>query len=497
MKRKQSLSAKLIITMLLLVTGTVVLCWILNSTFLEDYYIYEKQEAIITGFETLDKASSEGTIGTEEFDITFENLCANTNLTILVIDAEKQVVLSSSRDEQMLMKQLNDMLRGGLNPQHSQVVISEERYMLLQEKDYRLDSEYLVLWGNLEDGSYVYMKTALESIRESARITNQFFAMIGLFGLVVSAIVICVLARSISRPIKELTGISKSMSNLDFEVKYLPKKKDAAELAELGEHMNEMSKALEQTISDLKVANNELKQDIKKKEQIDEMRKEFLANVSHELKTPIALILGYAEGLKEEVNEDPESREYYCDVIIDESNKMNKMVQKLMTLNQLEFGNDVVEMSRFNITEMIKGLVQANQLLAAAEDISIAFSEEEPQFVWGDEFKVEEVLTNYLSNAIHHAQDQKKIKVFYENKDGVLRINVYNSGSQIPEEEQEKIWVKFYKVDKARTREYGGSGIGLSIVKAIMDSMHQHCGVYNTQDGVVFWFELENGCIQS
>ena len=495
MKRQVSLSGKLIITMLLLVTGTIVLCCVLNNTFLEKIYIHEKQQEILTGFETLDNASAEDTIASEEFDITFEKLCANSNLTVLIIDTESKVVRSSSRDEQMLRRQLEEVLRGGLHPQSAEVMISAQRYMLLRQTDERLQSDYLVLWGNLQDGSYVYMKTALESIRESAAITNRFFGVIGLFGIVISSFVVLILAKSISRPMKELSNISKSMSDLNFEIKYIPKKNDSAEIAELGMHMNEMSQALEQTISDLKAANIELKQDIEKKEKIDEMRKEFLSNVSHELKTPLALIQGYAEGLKEEVNNDSESRDYYCDVIIDESDKMNKMVKKLLTLNQLEFGNETIEMSRFNITEMITGLVQANGLLAAQENISIAFEEKESAYVWGDEFKVEEVLVNYLSNALHHAAGEKNIRIYYEKREKLLRICVYNSGNPIPEEELEKIWGKFYKVDKARTREYGGNGIGLSIVKAIMESMNQGFGVCNKEDGVVFWFELENGCI--
>ena len=110
---------------------------------------------------------------------------------------------------------------------------------------------------------------------------------------------------------------------------------------------------------------------------------------------------------------------------------------------------------------------------------------------WGDEFKVEEVVTNYLSNAIHHAEFDKKIRIWYTRKDSVVRVSVFNTGKQIPEEDLDNVWIKFYKVDKARTREYGGSGIGLSIVKAIMESFHRECGVLNHEDGVEFWFELD------
>ena len=254
--------------------------------------------------------------------------------------------------------------------------------------------------------------------------------------------------------------------------------------------MNRLSETLENTISELKSANNELQQDIEKKIQIDEMRKEFLSNVSHELKTPLALIQGYAEGLKECINDDEESREFYCEVIMDEADKMNQMVKKLLTLNQLEFGNDAIVMERFNITELIQGVIHAQQIMIGQNQIRVEFSEE-PLYVWADEFKVEEVVTNYLSNAIHYAMNEKIIRITYERKEKCVRVKVFNTGNNIPEDELERIWVKFYKVDKARTREYGGSGIGLSIVKAIMESFNQKCGVVNHENGVEFWFELD------
>ena len=167
------------------------------------------------------------------------------------------------------------------------------------------------------------------------------------------------------------------------------------------------------------------------------------------------------------------------------------MVKKLLTLNQLEFGNDQVNMERFDLTSLIQGVIQSSQILAQQAEVEIMFHQTEPLHVWGDEFKVEEVVTNYLSNAIHHAEFDKKIRIWYTRKDSVVRVSVFNTGKQIPEEDLDNVWIKFYKVDKARTREYGGSGIGLSIVKAIMESFHRECGVLNHEDGVEFWFELD------
>ena len=229
----------------------------------------------------------------------------------------------------------------------------------------------------------------------------------------------------------------------------------------------------------------------KEKDAVANMRKEFSANVSHELKTPIALIQGYAEGLKEGVNDDPESRDFYCDVIMDEAGKMNRMVKNLMTLNQLEFGNDKVEFERFNLTELIGGVLQSMDILSQQKDVKLIFREENPVYVWGDEFKIEQVVRNYVSNAYNHVNEEKIIEVKILQEDGLAKVTVFNTGKPIPEEDVPRIWDKFYKVDKAHTREYGGNGIGLSIVKAIMESMHQQYGVKNYDNGVEFWFTLD------
>ena len=222
------------------------------------------------------------------------------------------------------------------------------------------------------------------------------------------------------------------------------------------------------------------------------VRQEFTANVSHELKTPIALVQGYAEGLKESISDDPQSMEFYCDVIIDESNKMNEMVKKLLTLNQIEFGDEETVLERFDIVELLNSVISANTLRASQKDISITFSApEKNMYVWADEYKIEEVVTNYISNAINHCDFDMKIVVRTQRIGDNIRVFVFNTGKHIPDEDIDNIWIKFYKVDKARTREYGGNGIGLSIVKAIMDSLGKECGVMNVDGGVEFWFDLD------
>lgn len=321
------------------------------------------------------------------------------------------------------------------------------------------------------------------------RLFYRFLAYVGLAALAGGSILIYFTTKMVVSPILSLTNLSERMSNLDFDAHYTGNASD--EIGVLGHSMNLLSQRLKETVGELKTANLKLQKDIEEKTQIDEMRKEFIANVSHELKTPIALIQGYAEGLTEGMAQDPESRDYYCEVIMDEANKMNKMVKQLLTLSALESGNDAPVMERFDLTELIRGILSSAQLMIGQNGAEVEFFREEPCFVWADEFKIEEVVTNYLNNAINHVQGERRIRIDIEAAQDEVRVTVFNTGNPIPEEDLPNLWTKFYKVDKARTRAYGGSGIGLSIVKAIMDSHHKECGAENVEGGVVFWFTLE------
>lgn len=484
MRKKKSLSLQLTIVMSLLVFGIVVLFWILNNTLLEKYYVYNKEQEMLSVYEMVDQAAIDGKLSDDDFAVSLQKKCSGTNIDAVVFNKYGKIIIEGATDNQEIFQLL---LEASLSTYPSDY----RDLNMTRQKDKRLGTEYIIINNRLMDGNFVYMKTPLESIRESVKVSNRFFLLGGIAAIVAGFIVALLLSRNLSKPLRRLSELSTKMAELDFDAKYVDTGRGAKELDELGEHMNELSATLEQTIGELKSANNELQRDIKKKEEIDNMRKEFLSNVSHELKTPLALISGYAEGLKDAVNDDEESRNFYCEVIMDEADKMNRMVMKLLSLNQLEFGNDVISMSRFDITEVITGVINSANLLAKKNEVTIKFEQTDPVYVSGDVFRIEEVVTNYVSNAINHCTKGGYITVSYAIKDNIVRVSVFNQGQPIPQEELEKIWIKFYKVDKARTREYGGSGIGLSIVKAIMDSHNRGCGVINHDDGVEFWFELE------
>ena len=484
---RYSMKRQFVFIFITLITGTILLCLLANSTLLEKYYINNKKNALVKAYASINAASSAGDITSELYDIELQKIRDKYNINVLVLDSDSKMVKTTMVDQEFAIKHLLNNIFYGVNKE--EVLLEDRGYMIQIVTDVRMQTEYIEMWGMLDNGYFFILRSALESIQESVSISNRFMAYVGSIAVVVSILLVIGLSNRITKPIMELAGISERMKHLDFNAKYTGD--DRTEIAILGNNINEMSEALETTISELKTANNELLKDIEKKDRVDEMRKEFLSNVSHELKTPIALIQGYAEGLREGINDDAESREFYCDVIIDEAAKMNTMVKKLLTLNQLEFGNEVVNMERFDIAALIRNYIASSDILLKERNISVRMEDYGAIHVWGDEFKVEEVFMNYFTNAIHYAQGEKIIDVKIQPVDQYVRISVFNTGEQIPQDSIEHIWEKFYKVDKARTREYGGSGIGLSIVKAIMESMNQQYGVINYENGVAFWFTLD------
>lgn len=460
-----------------------------NSQFLEQYYIYKKQDRLIDVYEKMESAvvnngsSYQGMVKQLNEEVEVANIMFIIVKEPKVMVEERLIITTDEYQAEELKLQLDGYLFGK-NQAKGELLETNKNYEIYK-------GEYIEMWGYLSDGSTFLIRTPIESIRESVMLSTRFSLYIMVVLIFIGSIVVWYISRKIANPILELTELSEKMANLDFDAKYTSGGEN--EIGVLGENFNAMSEKLEQTISELKSANYSLQKDIEQKEKMETMRTEFIGNVSHELKTPIALIQGYAEGLREGISEDPESREFYCDVIMDEAGKMNKMVRNLLTLNQLEYGQEEVAFDRFNVMPLIYGIVQSADILIQQKEAEVRIHAPEAVNVWSDEWKVEQVFRNYLSNALNHLDGDRviDIKVVVDDEKGSARISVFNTGTSIPEEDIEHIWNKFYKVDKARTREYGGNGIGLSIVKAIMDSFHKEYGVKNYKNGVEFWFELD------
>lgn len=469
-----------------LILFMIVVFLIINGSFLEKYYIFNKKAEFVKVYTMVQEGVEKDTLSSETPEKELGRLAERNNISIAVIDSDYNVVYTNVREKQMMVVQLFGYL---YDKNHQEVMESTDDYDICKSVDPQNNTEYLTMWGSFDNGDIFIMRSPLESIRLAVTIFNRFIGIVGGCVILVGVLLAWYFSKKITEPIMELATLSQKMADLDFDAKYTSG--GSNEIGVLGESFNRMSEKLEQTISNLKEANYKLQKDIEQKEKRENMRSEFLGNVSHELKTPIALIQGYAEGLKEGVNDDSESREFYCEVIMDEAGKMNRMVKNLLALNQLEFGEDDVQFDRFDITSLIFGVLQSLDILIEQKEAQIIFCHKDPIYVWADEFKVEQVVRNYINNALNHVDGEKVIEIKITQENDVAKITVFNTGTPIPEEDLPHIWEKFYKVDKARTREYGGNGIGLSIVKAIMESFGKGYGAINHSNGVEFWFELD------
>ncbi len=473
-----------------LLTVTIAGSILLNLCCFESYYFRNKEKTISEMYGLIEEKLGSGSELDDVSELSLRLYCENYNLDLLILNGGFLTENVFCRGNEVELKTLILAYLYGGRYDADSVIAKDSTHYVCQAYDEDLRSEFLESFGTTRDRSYfIIMRTPLQNMKENISLANQFYLLTAAVTLILGTLTAYFMTGRMSRPITELSEIAKRMASLDFSVRYRGKEKD--EIGELGTNMNHLAGQLEETIAELKAANLDLRKDIQKKEEQESMRQEFLAGVSHELKTPIALIQGYAEGLRDGISDDPESRAWYCDVIIDEASKMNAMVRQMLTLNEIEFGSSQGKMEYFDIAQMIQGVLSSYQIMFQQKQARLEVNCASPAYVWAEELRIEEVLRNYLSNALNHLDGERKITIDLERRENLIRVSVTNTGQPIPEQEQEKIWLRFYKVDKARTRAYGGNGIGLSIVKAVMDAHGRQCGVYNTQDGVTFWFELD------
>ena len=461
---------------------------LLNNIVLESFYLYSKQGTLIKIFDEVNEAYN-----TSQPEKSIRNMLSNYALRNgydIMLETQDGINLYTSNEN--FIETMNSMNILNSQDNNNDIILANKGFNIRKIKDQTTNITYILLSGKLDNNYNLYIRMPISSIQESVKISNNFLYLIGGITLIIAAIIITFISKRFTEPIQELNEIAEKMANLDFSKKFHPKDVDD-EINMLGKNINLMSDKLEATIKQLRNSNIRLERDIEEKSKIEEMRTQFISDVSHELKTPIALIQGYAEGLIENVNTDEENRKFYAEVISDEANKMDKLVKQLLELMKLEYGKREFSNANFNIIELISEVIRKSKVMLEEKNIEVRFDFSKPINVYADEFYIEQVVTNYITNAIKHADEvfgEKYIEIRIEDREDKIRIYVFNTGENIEEEDKERIWRRFYKVDSSRNRENGGTGIGLALVKAIMNNYNNAFGVENKDTGVEFYFDL-------
>ncbi|MBU0996412.1 MAG: HAMP domain-containing histidine kinase [Firmicutes bacterium] len=496
---------------------------ILSNTYLESYYINQRQDSLLSAFKEVKE------INIEDSDLFSQVLDVENEFNISI-----QILKQTDPDAEIddnpiggggfnfdLLPVPYDRVYGNQFSIRDSVIAmimrdfsteNETEFMNLidHQEDYNEDG-YTLYTANLTpnpgqnsddiqlvsllvekeeaDGLNLYyiFAVTIQSIQDSVSVFNSFTIFVGIGFMFLAAVVVYFASYKFTNPILEITQVTKNMANLDFSKKVEITSTD--ELGILGDSINKMSTQLEKSISDLQSANKQLSADIELKTKIDDMRKEFIASASHELKTPISLIMGYSEALKLS-GLDQATIDEYLEIIMDESNKMNKLVMGMLKLSQLESGVLDINPSEVSISRIVEDTVHLFKVKFDEAKVVIELNIQD-QVIYSDYDHLQTVLSNFISNALNHVDRKKKVSISsLQLENGDTHIEVYNSGKHIPEKDVEHIWDSFYKVDKARTRSYGGQGLGLSIVKNILNSLGYPFGVKNTDDGTIFYFDI-------
>lgn len=337
-------------------------------------------------------------------------------------------------------------------------------------------TEWLLYGASLTNGKFAVLEIPIESMESTLKIVEQFFTYLVLISIVMAGIFSIVLSRNISKPVTELNEIAKEMGKLNFDKKYLGKRKD--EIGQLGQTLNDITTRLETTI-------NELQHELDKEKQLDILRKSFVAQVSHELQTPLSVINGYVEALEDELVDTDEEKQYYYEIIEDETAKMSKMVRELLDLSQLEAGTFKMEKEELDVTGLLDVIAMKYEKIAIAKEIVWQYKGlKETIIILADPVRIEQAITNIINNAFKHTLPHNKIIVSAELRNDKLLIIIENEGEQIPEEQLGQIWESFYKAQTSSNKQ--GTGLGLAIAANIFKYHQIGYRAFNTKLGVAF-----------
>jgi len=499
---------------LLFIVGLIVL----SNTFLSDFYTKSREKNLILAFNEsieVDLESDEDTLASSMLAI--EN---KYNIAIQVLKQNPTPYLTPPFDPDLpayvdriygsrfsirgdvlatIVQTFNDQLAGASSQDVDPIIVtSDTSYIaylaeIIPSNATSTDEDAkmlaLCVAQKQEDDLYLYyiFTITIQSISDSIAIFNSFTIFVGLTFMILAGIGTFIYSRRFTDPILMMTDVTRDLANLDFSKKVLVSSQD--ELGVLGQSINKMSSQLEISIKELQSANEKLANDIELKNNIDMMRKEFIANASHELKTPISLIIGYSEALRLQGLSEADIADY-LNIIDDEANKMNKLVMNLLKISQLETGFQQLNLLDFSLMDLTEETAKLFSIKMNEKKVNFQIDVED-QFINSDYDSLQTVLTNYLSNALNHIEGEMIIRLSSSRlEDGSIRINVFNTGTKIPEDSLDRIWESFYKVDKARTRAYGGQGLGLSIVRGCLSNLNYKYGVTNKDDGVEFFFDI-------
>ena len=331
--------------------------------------------------------------------------------------------------------------------------------------------------------------SSMQQIEEASSVIREFYLYLFFAFALLAGILTLIFTKLISKPLHNINKVAEKMSDLDFTAKCSVESED--EIGNLAITLNFLSSTLKDALLDLKVKNEKLTEDIEHERKIEGNRKDFIASISHDLKTPIGIIKGYAEGIKDGIATGEEVN-IYLDTILDESNKMSKLVTNMLELSKLESDTIQLVLDKFNILRLIQKIIKSFKLEFTSKNLNLVLNTDlEYCYVLGDSFQLDQVFNNLISNALKYTPANNDVIISVKEIKNIIEISIENKGTFIPEVELDNIYNKFYTLDKSRNSSLKSNGLGLSIVKKILSLHESTFNIENSKEGVIFIFTLK------
>lgn len=482
--QRNSIRFKLSLVFVLIVSALQLIFWIFSASVLESVMVYGTEleiKSIVNEYITAQKNSQ--VLTTTEKENLIAELSYTWDRNITLVDTEKNLVLSTIPNRK---PPTGPSLRGDI---YTEIAYKYTELPLGKvETNIRKDREgkdaMAIFIGNVGDHTILISEKPLNIIQDSSNLLTKYIVISGILTVSIGSLIILLLSKKLTQPIVDIEAQAKRLAALDFEQDNQVSQKD--EIGSLGKAVNQISSELKGTIEALQIANNQLKDEIEQERKLERMRRLFVSSVSHELKTPISMIIGYADGLKFGVAKSAEQIHSYCNVIIEESEKMDQLIKDLLDMSAYQEGQLKINKEIFNFSEMVCRMENLYSEQFAIKGLVFETDVISNTYINGDPLRIEQVLRNLLENALKYTSSEGTVSLALSSKDKEVKVSLYNTCKPIPEEELSAIWMCFYRGEEGRNSSVEGFGVGLALVKEIVEKHHGSVSVTNEDNGVCF-----------
>lgn len=449
----------------------MLLLLLFNNIFFYDYFISQNELRIHQAI-----AEFEDHIESDDIEKNISRFLKETGAQINVYDLELKFIVNKKSDpnKEVLSKTYLRQLRDKAFIQKEGVFETIDDSGILEQE--------LVYGKILKDQTFVVATRSLGLVGESVKMSNAFMLRAAIMIYFVGLVLIVFMSKFISRPITDITRIAKKMSKMDFNEALKVTSQD--ELGELSRIINELTEKLSQNIEALKSSNKQLEIELNKEKSMESMRRQFVSDVSHELKNPISVIMAYSSGLVQDIPETASDRLEYYQVIEEEAEIMNVLVKDLLDLSALESGIFTMTFEKVNVNEVVASILEKLSRLEKDKDLSVQCSIDEAVEIDSNPIRLNQLLSNLIGNAYKYSDHGGKISIEMFVLETSVQLIIANTGNIIPEESLNKIWDSFYQVDTV----HEGNGLGLAIVKSLVELHGGNIRAYTA--GQMTYFDL-------